>query len=270
MKTPFNCGYVVNPKDATFANAGCFALADGPPFFDFAVLAAANINADSSGTAQLSLNDQMAYTLENTGTVKSMQSQGITVLLCVLGNWQNAGWSCFTDYPSAQAFAQQLASCVSQYGLDGIDIDDEYSQCATNNTSLIMVTSALKALLPAGKIISKALWQDGQYFSASWEGKTLAQQLSYGWEMSYGSGGTQQRLAPYLGWGMTKAQLALGVQSGEGDTGSLAQDVLSNGYGGMMLYTANNNDSQTIDTLNAISTVFYNESTAVTTGCWTS
>jgi chitinase len=33
--------------------------------------------------------------------------------------------SCFTDQPTAQNFAQQLANCVAQYGLDGIDIDFE-------------------------------------------------------------------------------------------------------------------------------------------------
>ena len=143
MKSPFTAGYVVNPAGATFANAGCFALnTSGAPFLDFAILAAANINYDqTSQQAVLGLNPQMSYTLNNTGTVKSLQAQGIKVLLCVLNNWQNAGWSCFWDQPSAQAFAAQLATCVDTYGLDGIDIDDEYDSCTSpgNPVSIIMV-----------------------------------------------------------------------------------------------------------------------------------
>jgi hypothetical protein len=268
MKTPFNCGYMNNPPGATFANAGCFALANGQPFFDVAGLFAANINGDSPDDAQLSFNEQMAFTLGNTDTVKTLQSQGITVLLTILGNHQNAGWSNFTTYSGAMVFAQQLATCVAKYGLDGIDIDDEYSTGTPNDTSLIMATSALRSLLPAGKLITKALFDDSNYFAATWNGMTLAQQLSYGWQMAYGSGGTE-RLEPYLGWGMTKGQLALGVQPGESDAGSLAAQVLAQGYGGMMMYTADNDDTETVGTVDAIAEAFYDQSASVTPGCWT-
>jgi hypothetical protein len=137
-----NVAYVeVNTND--FANVGCYVLEDGSQFFDVACIFAANIN-EAGGVPSLYLNPQVSNVLNDTDAVKVLQELGITVLLTVLGNYEDAGWSCFTDESVATAWAQELADCVEQYGLDGIDIDDEYSTCTPNDTSLIMVTSIMR------------------------------------------------------------------------------------------------------------------------------
>ena len=266
QKDFFNIAYVeVNSNN--FANVGCYTLADGRQFFDMASIFAANINAGQDG-AVLYFNPQVSQVLNETDYVSQLQSLGISVLLTVLGNHENAGWSCFTSQSDAQQFAQQLADCVSKYGLDGIDIDDEYSSCTTNDTSLIMVTNAMRQLMP-GKIISKALFSDIQYFNATWNGMTLAQQLSYGWEMYYGGGDCNSLLTPYVTAGMAKPQLGTGVSTtgtGASMTKTLTQCTKNNQYGGMMVY---NVTSDSTAFLSIISQAMYGQDTVAKANCLT-
>src|ERR1700741_1838497 len=228
----FTTGYV-GVNDNQFSNVGCYTLQDGRQFFDFGSIFAANINTGTDGGAVLYFNPQTAAALDS-GVVAQMQALGITVLLTVLGNHENAGWSCFTDQSVAQAFVDQLAAAVEKYGLDGIDIDDEYSACTTNLTSLAMVTTLMKQTMP-GKIISKALFQDIRYLTPSWQGNTLAGNLTYGWGMSSRSPDSAARLQPYVDAGMQKSALAIGVSPQYGDGGPAATFVKENEYGGVML-----------------------------------
>ena len=191
----FNVAYVdVNRNN--FANVGCYTLPDGTQLFDIACIFAANIN-DDNGRPVLYFNPQVSAVLNESDDVKNLQALGIKVLLTVLGNHQNAGWSCFSDQATAADFANQLAECVEHYGLDGIDIDDEYSACETNDTSLIMVTYEMRQAMP-NKILSKALFDDIDYFQSSWHNVVLAETLTNGWEMSYGDPDGAGRLAPGL------------------------------------------------------------------------
>lgn len=261
QKDFFTTAYVeVNSN--SFANAGCYTLQDGRQFFDVACIFAANINAGTGGNAALYFNPQVTSVLDS-GAVKTLQDLGITVLLTVLGNHQNAGWSCFTQQSVAQNFVDQLAQAVQTYGLDGIDIDDEYSACQTNPTSLAMVTTLMQQTMP-GKIISKALFQDLQYFGPSWGGNTLADTLTYGWQMSYGDPAYQQRLQPYVNAGMGKNRLAIGVSTNACDGGPAASFVKNNGYGGVMVYNVTNDSTAC---LSQISQALYDESTVAKPGC---
>lgn len=261
QKDFFTTGYVgVNSN--SFANAGCYTLQDGRQFFDIACIFAANINAGSAGDAALYFNPQVAATLES-GAVQTLQDLGITVLLTVLGNHENAGWSCFTQQSVAQNFVDQLAAAVQKYGLDGIDIDDEYSNCQTNLTSLAMVTTLMQQTMP-GKIISKALFQDIQYFGPTWEGNTLANTLTYGWEMTYGYPNYGARLQPYVDKGMGKNQLAIGVSTDDCDGGPAASFIKSNGYGGVMVFNVTNDSTSC---LSQISNALYDEDTVAKPGC---
>jgi len=245
----------------SFANAGCYTLEDGRQFFDIACILAANI-ADTEGKAALYFNPQMASVLAS-GAVKALQDLGITVLLTVLNNHQNAGWSCFTDQSVAQNFVDQLAGAVQTFGLDGIDIDDEYSSCQTNPTSLAMVTTLMRQTMP-GKIIAKALFADTQYFGPTWGGNTLAGNLSYGWEMTYGDPSYEERLQPYVDAGMGKNQLAIGVSIGACDGDPAASFVKNNGYGGVMVYNVANDSTSC---LSQISQVLYTENIVAKPGC---
>ncbi|MCO1334495.1 glycosyl hydrolase family 18 protein [Microbulbifer sp. OS29] len=202
----------VNNND--IANAGCFTESDGSQLFDIAIIFAANINYDGQ-KAILHFNDQVSELLDNNlSAVQDLQAKGAQVVLSVLGNQQNAGWSCFADEQSADDFAQQLKEAVDQYGLDGIDIDDEYSQCSqTYSDSLVKVTSALREKMP-NKIISKALWSDTDAFQAEWNGKKLGDQLTYGWEMSYWQGSScTSRIQKYINLGVDKSKLGVGAST---------------------------------------------------------
>ena len=246
-KPYFSTGYVEVNSNA-FSNAGCYVLQDGRQFFDFACIFAANLNWDSvNQRSELRFNPQVSHLLNETDQVKQLQAKGISVLLSVLNNHDRAGWSCFTSASDAEQFAQQLASCVEFYGFAGIDIDDEWSDGTPNLTSLAMVTSFMRDAMP-DKVISKALWQDSRYFQEAWNGRRLADNLSYGWEMSYG-GDPQSRLKPYLEAGMSPKQLALGVQLPyAGDVQAIAEYTVRNGLGGFMAYDVDTRSAQALST----------------------
>jgi len=83
-----------------------------------------------------------------------LQQKGIKVLLSILDNHQGAGFANFPSQAAAEAFAQELADAVNQYGLDGIDFDDEYAEYGNNgtgqpnNSSFVYLVSALRQKLP--------------------------------------------------------------------------------------------------------------------------
>ncbi len=171
----------INP-DNTFGlrNVADYTLADGSPAIDVACIFAGNyasadlpyLRANNNNPPTTKpFNDNIQAVLDD-GSVQYLQSKGITVLMSLLNGHAEVGWSQFTSQQDAQNFAEYLKSdVVDRYGLDGIDIDDEYSAGVPNNSSLIMVTSIMKTLMP-DKIISKALFSDIQYFPPnSWDAK---------------------------------------------------------------------------------------------------
>ena len=192
---------------------------DRRPFFDIVCLFAVGIQG-ARDAARLEIGRGVAHTLDHTDDVAALQSLGIAVLLSVVGVWGPAGWSNFPTKKSAYAFADKLGEVVARYGLDGIDIDDEYSdKRLVEGDSIIMVTSRLREQANEKIIISKALYDDQLDFKWRWNGKTLAQQLSHGWDMSYGDDTGIARLRPYAesppdaDMRMQKHQLALGVRN---------------------------------------------------------
>jgi len=253
----------VNSND--FDNVGCYVY--GSPakeFFNMASIFAANINYDDvQKKPVLYFNPNVDHVLNGTNYVKDLQSKGIKVFLTVLGNHENAGWACFTDENTATDFASQLANAVSTYGLDGIDIDDEYSACTTNDTSLIVVASKMRAAMP-NKIISKALFSDQSYFTATWNGRRLADYLDYGWEMTYGWTDYASRLSPYLSAGMTKAKLGIGASTDGSDGASAATYVKNNGIGTLMTFNVTNGSTSY---LTGQSNVLFSQSTKATSNC---
>lgn len=179
--------------------------------------------------------------------VKQLQAGGTAVLMCVTNHWDEAGWSNFTDEASMNNFVQQLQQCVNRFGIDGIDIDDEYSTGTPNGESLVKITTKMREKMGNDIIISKALFSDVGYFAPQYKGKHLGDNLTYGWEMTYG-GNPQSRLTPYLDH-MNKGRLLLGATPKPGagreavdkDVDKDADWVIKNGYGGMMSFGADKN-----------------------------
>jgi hypothetical protein len=95
--------------------------------------------------------------------------------------------------------------------------------------------------------VSKALWQDDQYFGPTYEGVGLAQTLTYGWYMGYGDD-PSGILPTYAGYGMSQAGLAMGYWTGQAaDPPTLGVDWLkSNDYAGYMTYATDAAANQTL------------------------
>lgn len=206
----FNMSYVeVNSN--RLENVGCFIRSDNhQPFFGVTAIFAANITGDDPNDPKIFFNGNVKKVLQS-AQIKHLQNKGIKVLMSLLNHHKNAGWSCMTDENAAKRFADELVTMVNTYQLDGIDIDDEYSTCQPNNYSLIMLAQAIKTHPNfKGKLLTKALFNDVQYFMVNYKDHRLAEYLDYGWEMTYSYGNFNERLAPYLQNGMTADRLMIG------------------------------------------------------------
>jgi hypothetical protein len=254
---PITTAYVEVNTDS-IASVGNYVLAsNGANVFDIGIIFAANINYNGS-SAELYFNSQVQSALDNAATqIAPLQAKGIKVLLSVLGNHQGAGFANFPDQASAAAFASQLSSAVSTYGLDGIDFDDEYADYGTNGTaqpnawSFPYLVQALRNDLP-DKILS--LYFIGpSSTSLSYDGIEVGSLLNYSWNPYYGTWGVPD--VP----GMTQAQLApaaIDVQNTSSSTvTSLAQETVSDGYG--VFNTYNLPDSDVSSALSAFTQPLY-------------
>ena len=250
------------------SNVGCYILAKtGVPFFHIATIFAANIDGTDPNSPSLYFNHQVDHLLNETQQVKFLQNKGIKVLLTFLGNHQKAGWSGITEPSAAREFAEKLANTVVKYNLDGIDIDDEYSRYAPKDPrSMIMIAEALKSNPKfSGKILSKALFSDSDVFEARYNDKALVKFLNYGWEMTYGNVDARGRLAPYLGYGMAKSALAIGVSAN--DPAALEPtlaEVRADGIGAVMVYNVAKDSGPY---LSQISSIEYNQQVKALANC---
>lgn len=233
-----------------FKQIAGFTLADGTPAVDTVCIFAGNYAASDPPYLRANNNnppttdpfDPPIQTVLDSDCVTYLQDKGLRVLLTITNGHAAVGWSQFTSEFEAQAFAEYLMTeVVDKYGLDGIDIDDEYSQGPPNDTSLIMASGVLRKLMPS-KVLSKALYGDIQYFQQQWNGRTLAGNLDAGNEMSYG-GDPASRLQPYTELPpanrLTPDRLGLGFwaeQPGEHDPATDAQWLKANGYRGVMVF----------------------------------
>ena len=120
----------IEVNDINPLNAGSYIM-DDAPFFDYVILFAANIRGVGSD-ATLYNNPNVQYILVHKDTlIKPLQDKGIKVLLGLLGDHTGLG---FANMNSAQTeqFATAVANAVSQYGLDGVDFDDEWAEYGRN------------------------------------------------------------------------------------------------------------------------------------------
>jgi GH18 family chitinase len=263
-----NVAYVEVNNNA-LSNVGCYTLANnGTQFFNITMIFAANINGNNPNNPEIFFNPQVTKLLNETKQVKELQSKGIKVSLTLLGNHTNAGWSCVSQANAAKDFADRIADVAQKYGLDGIDIDDEYSTCSANETSMIMVAKALAGNPKfKGKVLSKALFNDKKLFQATSNDGKLAGFLNYGWEMTYGSPDARGRLQQYLSNGMSKSKLAIGLNPNiDPVLGAemLTTDVKQNGFGGVMVFNVTR-DSRSY--LSAIARKEYNQDVKVDSIC---
>jgi hypothetical protein len=162
--------------------------------------------------------------------VQQLQAAGIKVLLSVAGTRATQmGWDTIpygqgpNKYADMIAFAKWVQTdLIDAYGLDGIDIDDEW---APIDPQAFMDTVGILRNFMSGSLLTKALWNDDAHFQTAVSsdapynaGAMLSSLLDLGCTMAYGYSFADQvqTIATYQGYGMTWNQLCVGVQAGTG------------------------------------------------------
>ncbi|PZE66508.1 endo-beta-N-acetylglucosaminidase H [Curtobacterium sp. MCBD17_021] len=241
---PTSIAYVEVNNDE-LRNVGRYTLENGANAFDVAIIFAANINRDADGDAVLYANENVQRTLDQAATqIRPLQAKGIKVTLSVLGNHQGTGLANFTSKADARDFAAQVSATVEKYGLDGVDLDDEYSDYGVDGTpqpndqSIGWLISALRADMP-GKIIS--FYDIGPSSTSLQEEKpSIGHKLDYAWNPYYGT-----YTAPTIP-GLPKSKLsaaAVDIQNTPVDLAvTLAERTKADGYGVFMTYNLPDGD----------------------------
>lgn len=100
----------------------------GKQLFDIVVLFSANINYNAeTGRIYVSRNENVQALLDQREKyIKPLQDKGIKVVLGILGNHDASGVSTLTP-ASSKAFAQEVKNVCDAYQLDGVFLDDEYT-----------------------------------------------------------------------------------------------------------------------------------------------
>ncbi|MDV7696910.1 fibronectin type III domain-containing protein [Chryseobacterium soli] len=257
----------VEVNNNNILNAGSYTLQNtNRQLFDVAIIFAANINYDvSKNRAYISNNNNVTKVLNDVNTyVKPLQQKGMKVLLDLLGNHQGAGISNFPNREAARDFALQIAHTVYTYGLDGVDLDDEYAGYGNNgtgqpnNSSFVMLLQELKAAMP-DKLIT--FYYIGPATTRqSYNGDAAGNYIDYSWNAYYGT--YNAPVVPPL----TNTKLsAAAIWVNNTTTSVLASSATStknDGYGVFMWYDLNGANNASY--LSTGSNILYNENTLLT------
>ncbi|MFC7376268.1 endo-beta-N-acetylglucosaminidase H [Brachybacterium sp. GCM10030267] len=223
-------------------NAGAYTLDDGTAAFDIASIFAANINYDGT-SAYLHCNENVQHVLDEAETtIRPLQEKGIKVVLSLLGNHQGAGFANFPDRAAADRFAQQVAGTVRRYGLDGVDIDDEWSRYGENGTgqpndhSFVHFVQALRKRLPNRLITFYVIGPSAE--RQEYQGVRVGDMIDYAWNPYYGA----YREYPVPGlprdrYGAAAVDLTPGSGSDEpAFVRDLAERTAADGFGAFVTY----------------------------------
>jgi hypothetical protein len=209
-----------------------YSLPDGQPQTNVVFLFSATFVANQAPYVDIPnpIVEQMTLQPGQSQTnVQRLQAAGIKVLLSILGS-PGYGWDGIGDPLDFAKWVQ--TNIIAKYGLDGIDIDNEFSN-VYNVQNFMNTIGTLRGTL-SKSLISKALWDDHEYFTTPvadgfpWATAYLGQLLDFGCLMGYGWNYDQQ--ISNLQWyhnvtinggnfGLRWNQLAIGVQAGPPDQG---------------------------------------------------
>ena len=138
-----------------------------------------------------------------------LQQAGIKVVLTVMGDSGCVQWSSVPEAHAVELANWLNKEVLQEYGLDGIDIDDEYGIHGSDE-QLIAVVEAMDKVFPPSAIISKALWSDHSVISH------IKDYLTYGATMSYGNSAFNLKNTArlYHNKGLSWDQILIGVNAG--------------------------------------------------------
>lgn len=128
----FSCMEV---NDTNPLNNLSFTLAsNGKPLVDALIIFSANINYnEETGRVYIFNNENVKAILDNREKyLKPLQDRGIKIILGLLGNHDRSGIANMSK-ETAQEFAKEVKAMCDAYQLDGIFVDDEYSNYEYSN-----------------------------------------------------------------------------------------------------------------------------------------
>jgi hypothetical protein len=181
-----------------------FEKPDGTPQTDFVMLFTATFagTPDNPGPPYVTIPDAILAELipgpgQSLSNIQILHSKGIKVLLSVTGGHTGVGWHSFPQDHQEKFAAWMRDEVLNRYGIDGIDIDDEYSEPLdaapqSDPVSLMRMAGTLRGVNPQ-ILITKALWDDTEYFTEPVPednpynpGAYLGEILDFGSTMTYG------------------------------------------------------------------------------------
>ena len=237
---PTTVAYIeVNSNNLT--NVGRYTLNDGSNAFDIAIIFASNTKWNGTDTT-LFINPAITTIfgdLEH--NVVPLQNQGIKVLLSILGGGEGAGVANFASQDKATVFASEVSAVVKQYGLDGVDIDDEDVEygcggctdtTSPNADSIGWFISALRDELPDKLISYYFIGPSSEYLSQ--DPASVGAQLNYSYNPYYDT--YNAPTVPGLGKQFLSPAAVDITSTPTSDAEAFASSTVAQGYGCYMTY----------------------------------
>jgi Glycosyl hydrolases family 18 len=232
------CAAYIEVDSNTILNTGRYTLEDGSNVFDFTMVFAANIKKNGSHVV-ISNGPSVQKVLDNAKTqIQPLQAKGIKVLLSLLGGGDGVGIANFASQDAAAHFAGLVKDEIQKYGLDGVDLDDEYADYGKSGTaqpnqhSIGWLITALRNEMPNKLITFYNIGPAANSLSSS--NATIGSKLDYSWNAYYGS-----FAAPKIP-GLKKSALSPAAVSfstiSSNQASSLAKRTVSDGYGAYLTY----------------------------------
>ena len=149
---------------------------NGKTLVDYLIIFSANINYDlADQSVYIYTNNNVQALLDNREHyLKPLKDRGIKIILGLLGNHDRAGVSNMSR-ETAKAFAKKVKAMCDAYDLDGIFLDDEYSEyengditpgfVAPNNTAVAHLCYEVKKQQPDKLIVAYAYGLTGNISS---------------------------------------------------------------------------------------------------------
>jgi hypothetical protein len=268
----FSCMEVngTNPLDNL-----CFTLKNsGKYMVDYLIMFSANINYDeTTGRAYLFNNENVQAILDNRKKyLQPLKDRGMKIILGILGNHDRAGVANLSD-DMARNFAKEVKATCDMYDLDGIFLDDEYTESVSGAPGFVSSGGAA-----AGRLYYelKKLQPDRiniAYVYSSTSRIPNVKDLETGVEHQAGDfvdyglhdyGGSYDLSSNYPG--MPKAHMGLYSQEfarGRWATEANLKKMKDNGYGAHMIFamstTTSNFQSEQLPAMQKIARAFYDD-----------
>jgi len=188
-----------------------YKRSDGSPQVNILLLTGANFTKSSTFEAPyLDIEEELLSALSDSSTIKALQAAGTKVVLSIMGGHGEYGWQSIPEEKIADFVNYLKLQFLEGYGLDGIDIDDEYYSGNKSTDILVETVKQMRNSFPPSAILSKALFRDFDILPK------ISSDLNYGGIMYYGNdaGYLQSCYRKYRECGLKNSQLLIGVNAG--------------------------------------------------------